>query len=91
MCDEPFQFRENLVREALDPEPAEVDAYTIISNRLCMHHQETGGIRGNVLVRSMEEHKYRLAVIYFAVFMQNFYLVKCHCRSCSTHSGMSLC
>lgn len=54
-----------------------------------MHHQGSGGIRGNVLVRSMEEHKYRLAVIYLTVFMQNLYMVKCHCGS--TCPGVSLC
>lgn len=61
-----------------------IHTLSLISNRLCLHHQETGGIRGNVLVRSMEEHKYRLAVDYLIVFMQNLYLVKCHCGSCSS-------
>lgn len=29
MCDEPFQFRVNLVREELDPKPEEADAYNV--------------------------------------------------------------
>lgn len=42
------------------------------SNRLCMNHQKSGGIRGDVLVRSMEEHKCRVAVICLNSFHAKF-------------------
>lgn len=51
---------------------------SLISTRLCIPHQETRGIRGQVLFRNLEEHKYTLAFIYSSVFMQKLYLLKCH-------------